>query len=105
MVERYAWHATILPGKLDEYMQLYHNIWPELRAVFAAAGIHNYSIWHDGDKLFGYYECNSVKYAAMVLHDSPVVAQWKQELKSLLDLNESRPMGYQKVMDQRFFFD
>ena len=63
-MERYAWRATVLPGKLAEYKRRHDDIWPEMRAVLAAAGIRNYTIWNVGDTLFGYYECDSVEYAS-----------------------------------------
>ena len=55
-MERYAWKATVLPGKLEEYIQRHDNIWPEMKEVLAAAGIRNYTIWNVGNELFGYYE-------------------------------------------------
>ena len=65
-MERYAWKATVLPGKLEEYIHRHDNIWPEMKEVLAAAGIRNYTIWNVGQELFGYYECDSVEYAAKV---------------------------------------
>ena len=56
-MERYAWKATVLPGKLEEYIYRHDNIWPEMKEVLAAAGIRNYTIWNVGNELFGYYEC------------------------------------------------
>ena len=64
-MERYAWKATVLPGKLEEYIRRHDQIWPEMRAVLADAGIRNYTIWNVGNELFGYYECDSVEYAAL----------------------------------------
>ena len=40
-MERYAWKATVLPGKLEEYKFRHDNIWPEMKEVLAKAGISN----------------------------------------------------------------
>ena len=58
-MERYAWKAAVLPGKMAEYRRRYDEIWPEMLEMFRRAGIRNYSIWQAGDTLFRYYECFS----------------------------------------------
>ena len=32
-MERYAWKATVLPGKLEEYIRRHNEIWPEMKDV------------------------------------------------------------------------
>ena len=65
-MERYAWKATVLPGKLEEYIRRHNEIWPEMKDVLHQAGIRNYTIWNVGNELFGYYECDSVAEAPQV---------------------------------------
>ena len=72
-MERYAWKARILPGKLEEYIRRHDAIWPEMVEVLRFAGTSNYTIWSTGDELFGNYKCESVLYAAHVQTASPVV--------------------------------
>lgn len=55
-MERYAWKAAVLPGKIAEYCRRHDEIWPEMLEMFRRAGIRNYSIWQTGDTLFGYYD-------------------------------------------------
>ena len=43
-MERYAWKATVLPGKLEEYIRRHNEIWPEMKDVLHQAGIRNYTI-------------------------------------------------------------
>ena len=52
-MERYAWKATVLPGKLEEYIRRHNEIWPEMKDVLHQAGIRNYTIWNVGNELFG----------------------------------------------------
>lgn len=32
-MERYAWKATVLPGKLDEYIRRHDEIWQDRKSV------------------------------------------------------------------------
>ena len=83
-MERFAWKARILPGKLAEYVRRHDEIWPEMTAVLNEAGIRNYTIWTDGVDLFGYYECDSVEKAAAIQAGSPVVDRWNIHMKDVM---------------------
>ena len=72
-MERYAWKATVLPGKLPEYIRCHNEIWPEMKDVLHQAGIRNYTIWNVGNELFGYYECDSIAEAPAC---RPKVRSW-----------------------------
>ena len=104
-MERYAWKATVLPGKLEEYKTRHANIWPEMKEVLAQAGIRNYTIWNVGDDLFGYYECDSVSEAARVQAESPVVDKWNEYMKDVMKMDMDPVTGAQPLMEQVFFFD
>ena len=104
-MERYAWKATVLPGKLEEYKTRHANIWPEMKEVLAKAGIRNYTIWNVGDDLFGYYECDSVSEAARVQAESPVVDKWNEYMKDVMKMDMDPVTGAQPLMEQVFFFD
>ena len=67
-MERYAWKAKIKPGKKQEYINRHNNIWPEMVELLKSAGICNYSIWIEGDIVFGYYECEKgIEYATKTM--------------------------------------
>lgn len=83
-MERFAWKAGILPGMLAEYIKRHDEIWPEMTAVLNEAGIRNYTIWTDGDDLFGYYECENVEKAAAIQAGSPVVDKWNIYMKDVM---------------------
>ena len=103
-MEKYAWKAIILDGKRDEYIKRHNEIWPELVKVLKDAGICNYSIWNVGNELFGYYECDSVEYAAKVQADSPVVDKWNEYMKDVMVMELDPVTGAQPLMKQVFFF-
>ena len=52
-MEKYAWKATIIEGKLEEYIKRHNEIWPEMLEILSNAGIVNYTIWNVGNELFG----------------------------------------------------
>lgn len=100
-MERYSWSARVLPGMLDEYIRRHDAIWPEMTRVLNEAGIRNYTIWVDGDRLFGYYECDSVEKALRVQGESPVVAKWNEYMRDVmaaqLDSSGAGPGGLRRV--------
>ena len=104
-MERYAWKATVLPEKLEEYKSRHDNIWPEMKEVLARAGIRNYTIWNVGNDLFGYYECDSVAEAARIQAESPVVDRWNEYMKDVMKMDMDPVTGAQPLMEQVFFFD
>ena len=54
---KYAWIAKVKKGCLEEYIRRHDQIWQEMKDVLKEASIRNYTIWTDGEQLFGYYEC------------------------------------------------
>jgi L-rhamnose mutarotase len=103
-MERYAWKATVLPGKLEEYAYRHNHIWPEMKQVLKEAGIRNYTIWHVGNELFGYYECDSIETAARVQAHSPVVDKWNEYMKDVMLMEMDPVTGAQPLMEKIFSF-
>ena len=102
-MERYAWKATVLPGKLDEYVRRHNAIWPELKEVLHQAGIRNYTIWNVGNELFGYYECAcGVAFAERTQAESPVVDRWNAYMQDILELEMDPVTGAQPKLEQVF---
>ena len=99
-MERYAWKATVLPGKLEEYIRRHNEIWPEMKDVLHQAGIRNYTIWNVGNELFGYYECDSVAEAARVQAESPVVDRWNEYMKDVMLMEMDPETGAQPLGEQ-----
>ena len=102
-MERFAWKARVLPGKLSEYVRRHDEIWPEMTAVLNEAGIRNYTIWSTGEELFGYYECDSVEHAAKVQATSPVVDKWNEYMKEVMVMEIDPNTGTAVQLRQVFF--
>ncbi len=102
-MERFAWKARVLPGKLSEYVRRHDEIWPGMTAVLNEAGIRNYTIWTTGEELFGYYECDNVEHAAKVQATSPVVDKWNEYMKEVMVMEIDSNTGTAVQLRQVFF--
>ena len=104
-MEKYAWRAKLKEGKREEYIKRHNEIWQEMKDVLSAAGIKNYSIWLDGNDIFGYYECEKgVDYAAKVQAESDVVKKWDEYMKDILIMEKDPVTGAQPLLTQVFSF-
>ncbi|NLF37234.1 MAG: L-rhamnose mutarotase [Clostridiaceae bacterium] len=105
-MERYAWRAKVIEGKLDEYIKRHNEIWPELANLLKKAGIRNYTIWHNNNDLFGYYECEKgVEYAARIQAQSPVVDKWNEYMKDVMVMEMDPVTKAQPLMEQVFLLE
>ena len=104
-MEKYAWKAKVVDGQIHEYERRHREIWPELKEVLKEAGIRNYTIWTDGINLFGYYECDSVKFASDVQNKSEVVKKWDEYMKDVLIMEKDPVTGAQPLMRNVFSFE
>ena len=105
-MERFAWKGRIKPGMKDEYNRRHDEIWPEMVALLKSAGIRNYTIWSDGETLFGYYECEQgIEFAERTQAESPVVDRWNEYMKDILELEMDPETGAQPKLEQVFRLD
>mgnify|MGYP002520851317 FL=1 len=105
-MEKYAWRAKLLDGKRDEYIKRHNQIWNEMKAVLNDAGIKNYTIWLDGNDLFGYYECEKgVEYAAKTQSESEVVKRWNEYMKDVMIMPADEETGVQPHLEKVFEFN
>ena len=105
-MERYAWKAILKDGKKEEYIRRHNEIWEELVEVLKNAGIENYSIWVNGNELFGYYECKKgVDFAAKTQAQSPVVEKWNEYMKDVMEMTLDPVTGAQPQLVRVFTLD
>ncbi len=76
-----------------------------MKEVLEKAGIRNYSIWMQGEELFGYYECEKgIEYAGRVQAESEVVRKWDAYMKDILIMEKDPVTGAQPLLTQVFSF-
>ena len=103
-MERYAWRASVKPGKQAEYLERHNQIWPQMKAVLKEAGIVNYSIWLADGEVFGYYECEKgAAYAAKVQSESPVVDRWDEYMKDVMEMKKDEKTGAHPLLQEVFY--
>lgn len=105
-MEKYAWTAKIKSGKKKEYIERHKNIWQELVKVLKQAGIKNYSIWLNGEILFGYYECEyGIKKATEEQANSPIVEKWNKYMEDVMIMPLDPETGAQPKLIKVFELD
>ncbi len=82
---RVAFRLRVKPGKLDEYVRIHGEVWPELLADMAAAGYRNYSIFADGHDLFGYLETDDFDASQAALANSDANRRWQAWMTEYLE--------------------
>jgi L-rhamnose mutarotase len=77
-VRRYGTVIKVRPEKLDEYKRLHAEPWPAVLATLRAHHVTNYSIFHHGDLLFGYFEYRGDDFVADMasIAADPVTQEW-----------------------------
>ncbi|MDP8907905.1 MAG: L-rhamnose mutarotase, partial [Chloroflexota bacterium] len=83
-MERVAFRLRVREGKLDEYKRIHREVWPELLADMRAASIRNYSIFADGQDLFGYLECDDWAATQAALAASDANRRWQEWMREYL---------------------
>ena len=105
-MERFAWKGRIKPGMKAEYKRRHDEIWPEMKELLKQAGIRNYTIWTDGEELFGYYECEKgIAFAEQTQAGSPIVDRWNAYMDDVLELVMDPETGAQPKMEQMFLLE
>lgn len=82
---RVAFRLRVQPGKLDEYVRLHTEVWPELLADLQQAGYRNYSIFADGHDLFGYFETDDADAAQAAMANSDANRRWQAFMADYLE--------------------
>jgi L-rhamnose mutarotase len=85
VTERTAFVLRVRPERLDEYVAAHKAVWPEMLEALRAAGIRNYSIFRDGNRMFGYFEGDDLEAAGRYLAGQDVVARWQDAMAELLE--------------------
>lgn len=82
-MERHGDVVQLDPDKVDEYVRLHREVWPEIQAMIEECNIRNYSIFMrrlpDGhDYLFSYWEYCGIDFSADMakMAADPATQKW-----------------------------
>ena len=105
-MERVGFTMRLLPGAEAEYRQRHAAVWPEMLDELKAAGAANYSIFLDGDRLFGYLEVKDLARFQQHMHASAVNARWQADMgSSLIDPLTDPATGLHRRLDEVFHLE
>jgi L-rhamnose mutarotase len=85
MTQRSAFVLRVRADKIEEYVDAHANVWPEMLRALRDAGIRNYSIFRDGNQVFGYFESDDLEAAAAYLNSQEVNSRWQDAMAGLLE--------------------
>lgn len=77
---RVALHSVIAVGAIDDYVRRHGRVPDELAALFARAGIRDWTIWRSGDRLFHLVDCDDWEAAMAIVRADPADARWQADI-------------------------
>ena len=104
-MERVGFAMRLLPGAEAEYRRRHAAVWPEMLAELKRAGASNYSIFLDGDRLFGYLEVEDLAGFQAYLAASEVNARWQASMGVLIDPLTDPDTGFHHQLPEVFHLD
>ena len=105
-MQRIGFVMHLLPGAEPDYRLRHAAVWPEMLAELKAAGASNYSIFLDGDRLFGYLEVEDLVRFQRHMNDSAVNARWQADMaKYFIGLDGRGPDESFVLLDEIFNLD
>jgi L-rhamnose mutarotase len=99
MTQRTAFVLRVRPEKIDEYIRAHEDVWPEMLDALRGAGIRNYTIFRDGNRMFGYFEADDLAAAERYLAEQDVSTRWQDAMAELLEerVPDAGPPSLQEV--------
>lgn len=99
MTQRSAFVLRVKPDRIEEYVEAHANVWPEMLQALRDAGIRNYSIFRDGNQVFGYFEADDLASAAAYLDRQEVSTKWQDAMAYLLEerVPDAGPPALQEI--------
>ena len=85
MTQRVGFVLRVKPDRVDDYVRAHREVWPEMLEALKGAGIRNYTIFRDGNRMFGYFEADDLAAAAEYLEQQEVSTRWQDAMAELLD--------------------
>jgi L-rhamnose mutarotase len=85
MTQRSAFVLRVRPDRVDEYVAAHASVWPEMLDALRAAGIRNYTIFRDENRVFGYFEADDLGAAGRYMAEQDVSRRWQDAMAELLE--------------------
>lgn len=102
---RVGFVMRLLPGAESEYRARHAAVWPEMLDELKRAGARNYSIFQNGDDLFGYLEVNDLDRFRAHMEASAVSERWQADMTRLIDPLTDPATGFHRQLAEVFHLD
>ena len=103
MTQRTAFVLRVQPDKIEEYVRAHAAVWPEMLDALRGAGIRNYTIFRDDNRMFGYFEADDLAAAGRYLSQQEVSTRWQDAMAPFLE--ERVPDGGPPSLQEVFRLD
>jgi L-rhamnose mutarotase len=103
MTQRSAFVLRVRPDKVEDYVRAHGDVWPEMLDALRGAGIRNYTIFRDGNQMFGYFEADDLTAAEQYLARQDVSSRWQDAMAELLE--QRVPDAGPPALDEVFRLD
>lgn len=99
MTQRTAFVLRVQPDKIEEYVRAHEAVWPEMLDALRGAGIRNYTIFRDDNRMFGYFEADDLAAAGRYLSQQEVSTRWQDAMAHFLEerVQDGGPPSLQEV--------
>ncbi|MEI6100764.1 MAG: L-rhamnose mutarotase [Eubacteriales bacterium] len=82
---KFAWTWNIKPEYVDEYVRIHADTWQDVLDAHSRGGIHNYSIFQNGNQFFYCFECDDVKAAFQLIDQDEACQRWNAITSKMVD--------------------
>ena len=101
---RIAFTMQVKPDQVDEYKARHANVPTALRELFRAVGIHDYSIFIDGTRLFAILESKDYASARARMTRDGTWLEWQTFIAPIMDeMGENQATS--RVIDEVFYLE
>lgn len=94
---RIALHSELHDGSVGDYLAHHARIPDELSELFARAGVHDWTIWRSGTRLFHLVDCDDWQRAVEMISNDAANLRWQAAIgrfvSHFLDADGQASMG------------
>jgi L-rhamnose mutarotase len=105
-MQRIGMTWQVKPEHWEAYKQIHLNPWPELITAMQEHGIHNYSIFAFGTRMFAYMEVDGddAAGALQALEQTDIKKKWNAEVTIWVEPEAAEGTGVQFLELERVFY-
>jgi L-rhamnose mutarotase len=87
-MQRILSRTRLRAGSEEAYERVHASVPPELASRLRAAGVHDWTIWRDGQDLVHLIEVEDYRAMRRALADDPVNVEWQAVVNPLLEADD-----------------